>query len=745
MKEWNIVNSMKDTVSGVIEAVIYQSPDGHYTVCELEDDNGEPVTVVGSMPMASEGIHIRAYGEWGNHPTYGRQFRCEYFEQDMPDTEGDILRYLSMGNVKGIGPRTALKIVERYGTETFDVIENHPDWLSEIPGISKRKAAEIGDSFREASGARAVIMYCRNICSPAVSMKIYKKWGSSAVERIKQNPYSLCHAINGIGFRKADELARTIGIPQDSDERIMAGLVFILEEEARRGGHTCLPMDVLQSYGVDLLCVDGERIRQVIIKMFGEEKLQGETVGDTTYAYSPRYFRAELNIAKKLTELSRMCPVINKDDVGEFIAQLEMKTGIAYAQMQKNAIAAALEHGVMVLTGGPGTGKTTVTKALLSIFDSMGMECALAAPTGRAANRMSEATSHEAKTIHRLLETGFSTDGDSDSVFVRDENNLLEEDVIIVDEVSMIDTLLMESFLKAVKPGARVIFIGDSDQLPSVGAGNILADIIASECFCTVRLTEIHRQADSSLIVKNAHAVNRGETPASGGMDSDFFILRRQSDADVSATVTDLCLRRLPAAYGDDIAETIQIISPSKKGAAGTEELCRIMQTVMNPGDGVKKEVLRGTTVFREGDRVMQVKNNYSVNWTRGSTEGTGVFNGDIGVIEHIDTAAGEILVNYDGRIATYDMTELDELELSYAITVHKSQGSEYPVVVIPVYGCAPMLLNRCLLYTAITRASKMCIIVARGDCLDRMVQNDSHASRCTGLVRYIKKYTGNY
>ena len=739
------MNSMKDSVSGVIESVIYQSPDGNYTVCELEDDNGDPVTVVGSMPMASEGIHIRAYGEWGNHPTYGRQFRCEYFEQDMPDSEGDILRYLSAGNIKGIGPRTALKIVERDGTETFDVIENHPDWLSEISGISKRKAAEIGESFRESSGARAVIMYCRNICSPAVSMKIYKKWGSSAVERIKENPYSLCNAVNGIGFRKADELAKTIGIPQDSDDRIHAGLLYILDQEARRCGHTCLPADLLQSYGADLLCVSPERVNEVMVNMLGNGKLQGETDNDKTYVYSPRYFKAENNIARKLSQLARMCPAINRDDVGEFIAQLEMKTGISYAMMQKNAIAAALEHGVMILTGGPGTGKTTVTKALLSIFDSMGMECALAAPTGRAANKMSEATSHEAKTLHRLLETGFSADSDEDNVFIRDENNLLEEDVFIVDEVSMIDTFLMESFLKAVKPGARVIFIGDSDQLPSVGAGNILSDLITSGCFCTVRLTEIHRQADSSLIVKNAHAVNRGESPESGGIDSDFFILRRQSDADVSATVTDLCLRRLPAAYGDDITDKIQIISPSKKGAAGTEEICRIMQTVMNPGDGIKSEIVRGTTVFREGDKVMQVRNNYSVGWTKGTVEGTGVFNGDIGVIESVDTSAGEVMVNFDGRIATYDVTELDELELSYAITVHKSQGSEYPVVVIPVYGCAPMLLNRCLLYTAITRASKMCIIVARGDCLDRMVQNDSHASRCTGLVRYIMKYSGNY
>lgn len=733
--------NMKDTVTGVVEAVIYQSPEGSYTVCELEDSTGEPVTMVGSMPMISEGMHIRAFGEWGNHPTYGRQFKCEYYEQEMPDSEGDILRYLSAGNIKGIGPKTAIRIVERYGTETFDVIENHPDWLSEISGISKAKAAQIAESFRENAGARAVIMYCRNICSPTQSMKIYKKWGTSAVERIKQNPYSLCHSIHGIGFRKADELAHSIGIPADSPDRIEAGILYILEEEARRGGHTCIPEETLLGYAEELLCVDGGRIKAVAAMMVDKKKLYTENFDGVSFVYSPRYHRAEHKIARKLCELSRLCPAISRDDVGEFIARLEMTTGITYADMQKTAISAALESGVMILTGGPGTGKTTVTKALLQIFDSMGMECALAAPTGRAANRMSEATSHEARTIHRLLETSFNADEDEDNVFLRDEDNHLDEDVFIVDEVSMIDTLLMESFLKAVKPGARVIFIGDSDQLPSVGAGNILADLIFSKCFRTVRLTEIHRQADASLIVKNAHAVNAGELPVSGDKSSDFFILRRGSDADVAATVTDLCLRRLPAAYGEDVVKNIQIISPSKKGAAGTEEICRILQTVLNPPHTEKRELIRGSTVFRVGDRVMQVRNNYSVEWVKDGFEGTGVFNGDVGIIEDIDTASGEFTVNFDGRRAAYGTTELDELELSYAITVHKSQGSEYPVVIIPVYGCAPMLLNRCLLYTAITRASKLCVIVARGDSLDRMVKNDSHAQRCTGLWRILHGY----
>ncbi len=726
---------MNDTVVGVVEAVIYQSPDESYTVCELESDDGEPVTVVGALPTVFEGMRIHAYGEWGMHPTYGKQFRCEYYEQEMPETEGDILRYLSAGNIKGIGPKTAMRIVERYGSETFDVMENHPEWLADISGISRTKAAEIGERFREAAGARAVIMYCKSICSPDMSMKIYKKWGSGAVERIKANPYSLCHSIRGIGFRKADELAYSIGIPADSEERIVAGLLYILEEEGRKGGHTCLPDELLYTYAEELLCVPRDRIIEVAGDAVKKKRLIEDLWDGVWHVYSPRYRRAEEGIALKLIELSYSCPAVNRDDVGGFIGTLELSTGMTFADLQREAIAAALENGVMVLTGGPGTGKTTVTKALLQIFESMGMECALAAPTGRAANRMSEATSHEAKTIHRLLETTFSPSADEESVFLRDDKNLLEEDVFIVDEVSMIDTLLMDSFLRAVKPGARVILIGDSDQLPSVGAGNVLADIIDSGRFRTVRLTEIFRQADASLIVKNAHRVNHGGLPERGPLNSDFFMMMRRSDADIASTVVDLCVRRLPEAYGEDIKDKIQVISPSKKGAAGTEEICRILQAVMNPGDGFKREVVRGATVFREGDRVMQVRNNYTVEWEKDGTRGCGVFKGDIGVIESIDNGAGEITVNFDGRLAVYGMTELDELELSYAITVHKSQGSEYPVVVIPVYSCAAMLQNRCLLYTAITRASKMCVLVAREDVLYHTVINGIRAQRRTGLA----------
>lgn len=735
---------MDEKVTGVVDAVVYQSPDGSYTVCELEDESGELVTLVGSLPMISEGESVTAYGRWDTHPTYGRQFRCEYYEQDMPSNEGDILRYLSAGNVKGIGPKTAIRIVEKYGTETFDVLENHPEWLSEISGISAKKAAAIGESFRENAGARAVIMYCKNICSPAVSMRIYKKWGASAVNRIKADPYTLCRNISGISFRKADELAHSMGLEPDSPARIAAGLEFVLSEEARRGGHTCVPFATLISFASELLCIDEDAIACAADNMISRGTFNCEISGNERLVYLPRYFKAETSIAKYLMRICSTCPKIDPGDVGAFITALEETGGITYADMQRRAIAAAMENGVMILTGGPGTGKTTITRAILSIFERMGQKCALAAPTGRAANRMSEATAHEAQTLHRLLETSFSADGGEETgVFLRDENNTLDEDVFIIDEVSMIDTLLMHSFIRAVKPGARVIFVGDSDQLQSVGAGNVLGDLIDSGCFCTVRLSEIFRQSGESLIVMNAHAVNNGIMPTSGGKDGDFFILQRQSDSDVASSVVDLCVRRLPAAYGNDAAARIQVISPSKKGVAGTDELCRALQGALNPPSPNKRELSRAGVIFREGDRVMQMRNNYNIEWEKDGADGHGIFNGDTGIILEIDQDGG-VKIDFDGKVALYDQSELEELELSYAITVHKSQGSEYPIVVIPVYGCHPMLLSKYLLYTAITRASRLVVLVARPDNLQYMVSNSSHSRRSTGLVHILNKYYGN-
>ncbi len=735
---------MKEKLSGTVDTVIYQSPDGSYTVCGIDTDDGDQVTVVGALPLISEGDRICAYGDWSEHPTYGRQFRCEYYEQELPTSEDDMLRYLAAGNVKGIGPKTAGKIVDKFGSETFDVIENHPEWLADISGISVARAAAIGQNFREVAGARAVIMYCRDICSPAQSMKIYKKWGASAVDRIQSDPYCLCDGISGIGFTKADELAKNIGIPANSPARIIAGLVYILTDVSRRDGSTCLTEELLSLYASDLLCVEEAEIKDGLNEALSSRKLYAENYAGVRHFYLPRYHRAENGIAKRLVTLSRSCPSLSPGDIGTLIEKVEYTSGLSLADMQRQAIGAAMTNGVMILTGGPGTGKTTVTKALLNIFESLGSEVALAAPTGRAAKRMSEATSHEATTVHRLLETNFSSENGEEPVFLRDESNLLDEDVFIVDEISMMDTLLFDSLLRAIKPGARLILIGDSDQLPSVGAGNVLSDLIASGLFRTVRLTEIFRQSNESLIVSNAHAVNRGDLPVSGKKDGDFFILKRDTDAQIAETVRDLCTRRLPAAYGVDIASELQIITPSKKGAAGTEELCRTLQEAFNPPSPSRREHHRGTTVFREGDKVMQIKNNYMIEWEKDGDEGHGIFNGDIGVISSISPEDGTMSIDFDGRFAEYDLSDLDELELSYAITVHKSQGSEYPVVVIPVYSCSRMLLNRCLLYTAITRASKLAIIVAKENELAYAVANTAHADRTTGLHALLARQGGD-
>ncbi|MBO5670613.1 MAG: AAA family ATPase, partial [Clostridia bacterium] len=549
--------------------------------------------------------------------------------------EGDILRYLSAGNVKGIGPRTAARIVEKFGTDTFDVLANHPDWLSDIPGISLKKAAAISESFAQTAGVRAVMMFCRDFFSPAAAVKIYKRWGVASVDRLKENPYLLCADIDGIGFTSADKLARSIGFPADSELRITAGIAYILQNEAQKNGHTCLPTKQMVSLAGESLGVATEMVEDALRTMLADKRLYGLSRDGEELLYLPMYHRAEQYIAKKLTQLSRCCARPDNGDTERLIWQMEAENQIEYAPAQKQAIRCALGDGVMILTGGPGTGKTTVIRALISIFESLGMKCALAAPTGRAAKRMSEATAREARTIHRLLEMEYG--GEDRMNFQRGEKNCLDEDVIILDECSMIDVLLLEALLRAVKNGARVILIGDAEQLPSVGAGNVLGDLIAADVFPTIRLTEIFRQAQESLIIRNSHAINEGRMPDLSKKDGDFFFLPRQTDEEIAATVTDLVKSRLPRAYGEEIVPTIQIITPSHGGAAGTVQLNRLLQAALNPPDPSKVERTVRDSVFREGDRVMQVKNDYSLVWTKNECTGMGIFNGDIGIITDID------------------------------------------------------------------------------------------------------------
>ena len=736
---------VKETLTqlkGTVEHIIYANEDNGYTVLDfgLEDD---VITACGIMPYVSDGDSLVLWGNWVHNPKYGRQFKVEQYERDMPADSAAILRYLASRTIKGIGPRLAERIVSHFGDETLDVMENHPDWLADVPGISRKKAAEISEDFKAKAGIRSAMMFFRDYFGAAMTVKIYKQFGSSAVDMAKQNPYRLCDEVEGIGFERADRMAMSMGLDPHGEERLMSGVRYLLTSNAARNGHVCLPREKLVEAAVQLLGSDTDKIISAIDNQLELGGLVCRRFGGQDFIYDSTADRQEKYIADKLLLLDKLCPAVDAGDVNAFITREETEQGMAYAKGQKQAITDALSHGVMLLTGGPGTGKTTVVHALLHIFRSMDMSVALCAPTGRAAKRLSESTSTEAKTIHRLLEMEFG-EGNSHGRFRRNEQDLLEESVIIVDEASMVDCALMCSLCKAVKPGARLILIGDADQLPSVGAGRVLNDLIDSGRFATVRLTEIFRQARESLIVTNAHAINEGTYPDLGVKNNDFFFLPRRYDREIAETVVELIETRLPRAYGKATEGGIQIITPSRKGEAGTEHLNRLLQSVLNPPAKGKKELKYRETVFRVGDRVMQTKNNYDIEWESGNgidqTVGNGVFNGDIGTIVFIDAAEGEMTVAFDDKEAAYTGDMLDELEHAWAVTVHKSQGSEYPFVIIPAYNAPPLLLTRNLLYTAVTRARRMVILVGREDIVRTMVDNARQTMRYTGLRARLER-----
>ena len=724
------------TVTGTVENIIYKNEDNGYTVFDVSsEESDEVLTAYGTLPATNVGERVRLMGEWTLHPSYGRQFHVAYYEKELPASENEILRYLSSHAVKGIGPKTAKKLVDAYGEDTFDVIENHPDWLARIPGISAAKAVEISENFREQFGVRSLMIFAREHLSAAMSVKVYKRWGGAAVDIIKNNPYRLCDDIAGIGFERADGLARSIGVEADSAFRIRSGIRYVLTKASRSGGHAFLPYDKLVALAADTLGIASEQVMPCVEELTDEKRLVRCRVDGLDAVYDVSAYRTEKAIEQKLDVIERLSPRLDAGDIERFIKRIELEEDKQYAVMQRQAISSAVDHGVMILTGGPGTGKTTVIRALINIFDSIGMKIALAAPTGRAAKRMSEATQCEARTIHRLLEMEYA-DGEEPG-FRRGEDNLLEDDVIIIDEASMVDMFLFDSLLKAIKPGAKLLLIGDADQLPSVGAGNVLNDLISSGRFTTVKLTEIFRQASESLIVTNAHRINNGEMPVLNQTDSDFFFLPREEDAAVTDTVIDLCLHRLPRKYGEEVREQIQIISPSRKGLAGTDTLNHRLQAALNPPSPRKREKQYREAVYREGDRVMQIKNDYELLWERDGKEGQGVFNGDIGRVETVNEGAGQLVISFDDRTTAYEFARMEELDHAYAITVHKSQGSEYPIVIIPAYsGCPPQLLSRNLLYTAVTRAQKMVIMVGRPEVVAQMVANKRQIMRFTGLFK---------
>ena len=734
------VKGAKEEVTGTVESVVYRNEQNGYTILEVSTDKKELVTVVGTMPFVSEGENITVRGSYVVHSEYGRQLKADSFEKRIPEQPDAILKYLSSGVIKGIGPKTAEKIVEKYGADTFEVMSNHPDWLADFKGISPRRALEIGDEIRRQMGFYRLFDFCRDVVPMHVALRIYQNYGERAVEQLRTNPYALCGIIRGFSFTAADQIAMGAGGAPDARERVLGATVRVLERACETGGHACLPVKQVVIEVASLLELDPKEVAEhekdfVLEKQIGYLHRKADSL-----LYINRFYEAERSIAGRLLQLDRACVRYRVEDMEPLVNRAMLESGLEYAAMQRKAIFEAASSGVLIITGGPGTGKTTIIKALIRIYESMGCEVALAAPTGRAAKRMAESTACEARTIHRLLEVEFrdEADGDEGATFARNEHNLLDADIIIIDEASMIDMFLMQALLAAIRPGARLVLLGDCDQLPSVGAGNVLHDLINSGCFNIVRLTEIFRQGSESLIVTNAHRINRGEMPVTDARDKDFFFMKREGGALIS-TLAEVTAKRLPATYGVSAFDKIQVITPTRKGAAGTETLNQLLQAELNPPAKDKAEKKFRNVVFREGDKVMQIRNNYDLTWDEDGKERFGIYNGDIGVIGKIYDRQSYMMVSFDGREVKYGFDLLEDLELAYAITVHKSQGSEYPFVVMPVTDFPPMLMTRNLLYTAVTRAKTMAVLIGREDALSRMVENDREAVRYTGLCDMLQ------
>jgi exodeoxyribonuclease V alpha subunit len=730
------------TFEGVIEEIIFSNEINGYTVCELKNDK-DIITAVGFMPFINVGELLKVSGKWVTHPDYGEQLKVESYEKMLPKTIEAIERYLSSGLIKGVGPITAKKIVEKFGEDTLSIIKSYPNKLAEIKGINLDKALNIGQVFIEQSGLRDVVMFFQNYgISPAYSARIYKNFGVDTIEIIKSNPYRLSDEIHGINFKTTDIIAKSLGIEPFSKYRISSGIKYVLSKAASNG-HTYINDTDLREYTSNLLEINIESIDNELVSLFVEKSICMEQHENGTRVYLSAFYQAEVGVCRKLVELTSIGFNGDISDFEDRVRDVQKKEGIILAEKQKEAVREALVNGVLVITGGPGTGKTTIIKSIVSILNSEGYEFALAAPTGRAAKRMSDATGYEAKTIHRLLEIGYSGN-DEELVFAKNEANPIEADIIIIDEMSMVDILLMNHLLKAVAPGTRLILVGDVDQLSSVGAGNVLRDIIKSTVVKTVRLTEIFRQAQESMIVVNAHRINNGETPFLNKKDKDFFFVERRSPLDIVKAVVELCSRRIPDTYGYDPMSQIQVLTPMRKGPSGVASLNVEIQKILNPQARNKLEKTLGGFVLREGDRVMQIKNNYNLRWEKingSNQEGTGVFNGDTGIIEKIDEEEQSVVVVFDDeKTVTYDFSILDELEPAFAVTIHKSQGSEFPVAIIPVFSGPQVLMTRNLLYTAVTRAKDLVILVGVKDCLYDMIKNDREAARNSDLSGKLLK-----
>ena len=722
-----------EIIQGVIGAVVYQNYDNGYAVIRLNVGGGQAITVVGTIPLPAVGERLMVTGKWSNHSNYGRQFEAEFLERLLPQTSNEILSYLSSKVITGVGPRSAARIVDHFGDETLTVMEREPERLAEVTGISLKRARAIGEEFQKRVGMRQLMEFFTMHHLPAeLAVRAYKVYGESTVELLYDDPYLLMDEGLDAPFASVDRFAIELGVSGDDPRRVEAGILFELHYNLT-AGHSFLPWDKLITATAQLLSIEPETVVKAMERLVEAERLVPDTLAGIRVAYLPALYEAEQYCTRRLLKFA-LTEFDEPRGLKSMLSMAEAECGLEYSEHQREAIRKAASSGVLLVTGGPGTGKTTILNGILSLFGQMGLRCVLAAPTGRAAKRLTEVTGEDASTIHRLLEANIDP-GSGQMVFIRDEDHPLKADAVIVDEMSMVDVQLLDCLLRAIPEGKRLVLVGDPDQLPPVGPGFPFGDMLRSQMLPTVRLTEIFRQAQQSLIVMNAHRVNSGELPELRRVDSDFFFMRRQSEEQLCQTIRDLCTTRLPQKMGIP-PEQIQVLTPTRKGGVGTWSLNTLLQASLNPAAPGKKERQFGEFTFREGDRVMQIRNNYDIMWkkTDGSMVGTGIFNGDVGTIAEIDASAETMRVIFDDREAEYDFTQLGELEPAYAMTVHKSQGSEYRAVILAAWNGSPYLLSRNVLYTAITRARELLIIVGREDTVATMTHNARKNRRYSGL-----------
>lgn len=723
-----------EILQGAVSAVVYQNYENGYAVLRLNLGGGQTVTVVGTIPLPAVGERLMVTGKWSTHSNYGRQFEAEFLERLMPQTSVEILNYLSSRVIKGIGPRTASRIVEMFGEQTLAIMEREPERLSEVPGISREKARKIGEEFKLHVGIRQIMeFFALHHLSAELAVQVYKRYGDSTMELLYDDPYLLMDEELNASFGAVDQFAISLGVAGDDPRRVEAGTLFELSYNLT-GGHCFLPEEKLIAATARLLQLESdEPVKQGIARLLEADRLVRERLAGITVIYLPELHEAETECTRMLLDFAgHSFP--EPRGLDRQIQAIAKESGIEYSEEQTQAIREAATSGLLLITGGPGTGKTTILRGILELLGQNQLRCLLAAPTGRAAKRLTEVTGEDASTIHRLLEAGIDP-ATGKMFFARDGENPLKCDAVIVDEMSMVDVSLLYSLLQAIPTGKRLILVGDPDQLPPVGPGFPFGDMLRSGSLPTVRLTEIFRQAQKSLIVMNAHRVNQGEMPDLKCVSSDFFFMRRTSEEAVCALIRDLCATRLPQKMGIP-TDQIQVLSPTRKGAVGTVNLNRLLQAALNPQSPDKKERSYGDYQFREGDRVMQIRNNYDILWKKadGSAVGAGIFNGDVGRIQTIDPASETLTVLFDDRVAEYDFTQLGELEPAYAMTVHKSQGSEYRAVILTAWNGSPYLLSRSILYTAITRARELLIIVGREETVGVMVENARKNRRYSGL-----------